>query len=46
MGDYSGDYGDRTAVISSFLVISIVIDCDRGHCYKHLEEKKSNCDEN
>ena len=27
------------------LVISIVIDCDRGHCYEHLK-KKSNSDEN
>ena len=27
------------------LVISIVIDCDRGHCYEHLK-KKSNSNEN
>ena len=29
----------------AFLVISIVIDCDWGHCYEHLK-KKSNSDEN
>ena len=23
------------------LVISIVIDCDRGHCYEHLKKKKN-----
>ena len=34
------DYGDGTAVISSFLVISIVIDSYRGHCYEHLIKKK------
>ena len=28
------------------LVISIVIDCDRGHCYEHLKKKKSNSNEN
>ena len=28
------------------LVISIVIDCDRGHCYEHFKKKKSNSNEN
>ena len=32
-------YGDRPAIISSFLVISIVIDSDRGHCCKHFKKK-------
>ena len=31
-------------LISSILVISIVIDSDRGHCYEHL--KKSIYDQN
>ena len=31
-------------VISVFLVISIINDSDRGHCYEHL--KKNNYDEN
>ena len=26
------------AIISSLFIISIVIDCDRGHCYKHLKK--------
>ena len=37
---------DRPLVISSILVISIVIDSDRGHCYEHLKKKKSIYDEN
>ena len=28
------------------LVISIVIDCDRGHCYEYFKKKKSNSNEN
>ena len=29
--------GHRPVVISSILIISIVIDSDRGHCYEHLK---------
>ena len=28
-------YGNRWFLIGSFVVISIVIDSDRGHCYEH-----------
>ena len=36
--------GSKTFKLA-FLVISIVIDCDRGHCYEHFK-KKSNSDKN
>ena len=34
-------WGRRT-IISVFLVISIVIDSDKGHCYEHLKKSKYN----
>ena len=37
--------GSLTFKLAVF-VISIVIDCDRGHCYEHLKKKKSNSNEN
>ena len=35
-----GTYGDCPEVISSILVISIVVDSDRGHCYEHLKKNQ------
>ena len=32
--------GDRVFENWHFLVISIVIDSDRGHCYEHLKKKQ------
>ena len=31
--------GDRRPFKLTVLVISIVIDCDRGHCYEHFQKK-------
>ena len=31
--------GDRKTIIRVFLVISILIDSDRGHCCEHLKKK-------
>ena len=44
MGNEGQVYGDRPVVISNILVISIVMNSDRRHCYEYL--KKSIYDEN